>query len=190
MSARRHYFTASFEYYIELLFLAKAPENWKQRELDTKMEQQKIINAIKNSEDPCLVKLKVDDRFQPRKEELEEVLEGHRKNSLYKLCYNTGLVWMYDAVYRSLSSDAHPSIVRYSNRYFKVDPSGEMREYYSAPQLDEEEAINRLVLLSDILIGSTKCIHQILPNCNNSAIEAHLQKFELEMVKAKVKRAN
>ncbi len=59
-----------FEYYIELLFLAKAPENWKQRELDTKREQQKILNAINNSEDPCFVKLKVDDRFQPRKEEL------------------------------------------------------------------------------------------------------------------------
>ena len=174
-----------FEYYMELLFLAKHPDNYKQRELDVKRQQQKILRSIENSKDPSLAKHKTDSRFEPRKKELNNDLNGHTQYSLWNLCDEIGLNWMYDMVYRTLSFIAHPSIVNYNNRYFKVDASGKMFEYHPDSQLNEEEAIERLVLLSDILVGSTKCIHQILPNCNNSAIEAQLDKFALEMVKAK-----
>lgn len=173
-----------FEYYMELLFLAKNPDNWKQRELDAKREQQKILHSIENSKDPSLAKHKTDSRFKPRKNELNNDLNGHFQKRIWNLCDELGFNWMYDMVYRVLSFVAHPSIVNYNNRYFKVDPSGEMLEYDPAPQLNEEDAIERLVLLSDILVGSTKCIHQILPNCNTSAVEAQLEKFAQEMLKA------
>jgi hypothetical protein len=173
-----------FEYYMELLFLAKHPSNYKQRDLDAKREQQKILHVIESSKDPSVAKHKTDSRFEPRKNELDNDLNDHDQNSLLNLCDEIGLKWMYDMVYRTLSSVAHPSIVSYSNQYFKADSSGEMLEYYPAPQLNDEEAIRRLVLLSDILVGSTKCIHQILAKCNNSAIEAQLEKFSREMVNA------
>ncbi len=173
-----------FEYCIELLFLAKHPDNYRQRELDIKCEQQKILNAIEKSKEPSLAKFKTDSRFEPRKNELSNDLNGHSQKSLWSLCDEVGLNWMYDTVYRCLSPVAHPSIINYNNRYFKADSSGEVIKYDPAPQLDEETAIERLVLLSNILVGSTKRIHQILPNCNTSAIEAQLEKFNREMVKA------
>ena len=172
-----------FEYYIELLFLAKAPDNYKQRELDAKREQQKILNAIENSKHPSLAKFKTDSKFEPRKKELNDDLKDHSSETMWSLSNEVEYRWMYDMVYRVLSPVAHPSIIEYSNRYFKVDSSEEMLEYDPAPQLDKEVAIRRLVLLSNILVNSTKCIHQILPNCNISAIDAQLEKFVLELKK-------
>lgn len=173
-----------FEYYMELLFIAKHPDNFKQRQLDAKREQQKILNAIEHSKDPALAKIKTDSKFEPRKSELNNDLKGHSSKNIWDLCDEVECNWMYDMVYRCLSPVAHPSIVNYSNRYFKVDPSCESFEYDPAPQLDKEGAIQRLVLLSNILVNSTKCIHHILPNCNTSVIEAQLEKFVRELVKA------
>ncbi len=173
-----------FEYYMELLFLAKRPGNWKQRELDAKREQQKILNTIENSKDSDLAKFKTDSRYEPRKAELSNDLNGHRPKSLWSLCDEVEYGWMYDTVYRVLSPVAHPSIIHYNNRYFPADTSGEKIEYRPAPQLDKESAIERLILLLNILEGSTKRIHQILPNCNTSAIEAQLEKYVRKINKA------
>ena len=173
------------EYFMELLFLAKHPDNFKQRELDAKREQQKILNAIENSKDPALAKFKTDSKFEPRKSELKNDLKDHSSKTIWDLCDEVEYNWMYDMVYRCLSPVAHPSIVNYSNRYFiKADSSGEVLEYDPAPQLDEKTAIERLVLLSNILVGSTERIHHILPNCNTSVIEAQLEKFVHELEKA------
>ncbi|MHC4646693.1 MAG: DUF5677 domain-containing protein [Planctomycetota bacterium] len=173
-----------FEYHIELLFLAKAPDNYYQRVLDAKREQQKILHAIEISNEPSLAKLKTDSRFEPKKNELTNDLKDHRKKSTQNCSDDVGLKWMYDIVYRCLSPVAHPNIINYENRYFEADSSGEVIEYDPAPQLDEETAIERLVLLSNILVGSTKRIHEIFPNCKTSAIEAQLEKFSREMIQA------
>lgn len=170
-----------FEYYIDLLFLAKDPDNWKRLKLDAKKEQQKIINAIENSKEPCIAKLKTDGRFEPKKNELKNDLKDHPKNKL-SCIDKTEQKWMYDMVYRPLSTVAHPSIANYDDRYFKADSSGKMFEYQPAPQLNEEDAIRGLVLLSKILIDSTNCIYQILPNCKTSAIEAKLEKFSQKLI--------
>ncbi|MBW8002372.1 MAG: hypothetical protein FVQ80_10180 [Planctomycetes bacterium] len=173
-----------FEYYIELLFLAKHPENYKQRGLDAKRGQQKILNTIETSPEPCLAKLKTDSRFEPKKDELSNDLNGYSEKRLLDICNELGLNWMYNTVYRCLSPVAHPSLINYENRYFEADPSGKMIKYDPAPQLNEETAIERLVLLSNILVGSTECIHHTLPNCNASVIDAQLEKFVSEMKKA------
>ncbi len=173
-----------FEYHIELLFLAKAPDNYKQRGLDAKCEQQKIVNAIENSKDTDIAALKTNSRFESKKNELSNDLKDHSQKSLWSCCDDVGYKWMYDIVYRCLSPVAHPNIINYENRYFKVDPSCESFECHPAPKLDKEGAIQRLVLLSNILVDSTKCIHHILPNCNTSVIEAQLEKFVRELVKA------
>lgn len=172
------------EYFFELLFLAKHPENYKQRELDAKREQQKILNAIENSKDPTLAKFKTDSKFEPRKSELKNDLKDHSSKTIWDLCDEVEYNWMYDMVYRCLSPVAHPSIVNYSNRYSKPDSSGQRLEYYPDSQLDDEAAIQRLVLISNILIGSTEHMHHILPNCNTSVIEAQLGKFVHELEKA------
>lgn len=173
-----------FEYYMELLFLAKHPDNYKQRELDAKREQQKILNAIENSNNPHLAKFKTDSKFEPRKNELNNDLKDHSPKTLWSLCDEVEYNWMYDMVYRCLSPVAHPSIINYSNRYFKADSSGKMAVYNPNHQLDKEGAIQRLVLLSNILVNSTGCIHHILSNCNTSVIEAQLEKFVRELEKA------
>lgn len=172
------------EYFIELLFLAKHPDNFKQRELDAKREQQKILNSIENSKDPTFTKYKTDSKFEPRKHELINDLNGHSQKGLKSRCDEVGYGWMFEMVYRCLSAVAHPSIVNYSNTYFRADSSGEAIEYDPAPQLGEEAAIKRLVLLSNILINSTGCIHHTLSNCNASVIEAQLEKFVCELQKA------
>lgn len=173
-----------FEYYIELLFLSKHPDNFKQREQDAKREQQNILNAIQSSKEPSLAKFKTDSRFEPRKNELNNDLKGHSKKSIESRCDKVGCKWMYDMVYRCLSPIAHPNIVNYSNRYFEGDSSEESIRYHPAPQLDEEDAIRRLVLLSNILINSTRSIHHILPNCDISAVDAQLEKFVRKQEKA------
>ena len=173
-----------FEYFMELLFLAKHPDNFKQRELDAKREQQKILNAIENSKDPALAKFKTDSKFEPRKSELKNDLKDHSSKTIWDLCDEVEYNWMYDMVYRCLSPVAHPSIIHYSSRYFKADSSGEVLEYDSAHQLDKEGDIRRLVLLSNILVNSTRCIQHILPNCNTSVIDTQLEKFVRELIKA------
>ncbi len=80
-------------------------------------------------------------------------------------------------VYRCLSPVAHPNIVNYTNRYFKANNSVESIEYNPNPELDEQASTQRLVLLLNILIGSTAQVCQILPNCNISTIEALLEKY-------------
>jgi hypothetical protein len=170
-----------FEYYMELLFIAKHPDNFKQRELDAKRGQQKILNAIEHSKDPALAKFKTNRKFEPRKSELNNDLKDYSSMTTQNLCDEVGYGWMYDMVYRCLSPVAHPSIVNYSNRYFEADSSGEMFKYDPAPQLDEKTAIERLVLLSNILVGSTERIHHILPNCNISVVDAQLEKFVCEL---------
>lgn len=173
-----------FEYFIELLFLAKYADNFMQRELDAKREQQKMFNSIENSKDPAFDKIKTDSRLESRKNELINDLNGHTQKSLKSRCDKVGYGWMFEMVYRCLSSVAHPSIVNYNSRYFTADSSGKVFEYDPAPQLDEETAIGKLVLLSQILVDSTGCIHQVLSNCNTSVIEAQLEKFSRELVKA------
>jgi hypothetical protein len=175
---------SQFEYFIELLFLAKHPENYKQRELDAKREQQKILNAIGKSKHPSLAKFKTDSKFEPRKSELNNDLKEHHPKSIWDLCDEVEYNWMYDMVYRCLSPVAHPSIVNYSNRYFKSDPSRQMLEYLPDPQLDEETAIRRLVLVSNILVNATSCIHKLLSESNVSAIDKQLEKFVRELKKA------
>lgn len=165
------------EYYMELLFLAKQPGNYKQRELDAKREQQRILHSIEKSKDPSFAKHATDSRLKPRKAELSNDLNGHSQKSLWSICDDVEHEWMYEMVYRCLSPVAHPSIVNYNNRYFPADPSGEGLEYHPAPQLDKEIAIQRLVLLGNILVGSTKCVHNNLPDCNATEIEAQLEKF-------------
>lgn len=172
------------EYFVELLFLAKHPDNFKQRELDAKREQQKILNAIENSKDPTLAKFKTDSKFEPRKSELKNDLKDHSSKTIWDLCDEVEYNWMYEMVYRCLSPVAHPSIINYSYRYFKADSSGESVEYNPALQLDKEEAIQRLVLLSNILVNSTRSIHHILPNCDTSVVDAQLEKFVCELEKA------
>jgi len=169
------------EYFMELLFIAKHPDNFKQRELDAKREQQKSLNAMEHSKDPALAKFKADSRFEPRKSELNNDLKDHSSKTIRKLCDEVGYDWMYDMVYRCLSPVAHPSIVNYSNRYFKADSSGGSFEYNPAPQLDKEDAIPRLVLLSNILVNSTSSIHHLLPNCDTSVVDAQLEKFVCEL---------
>lgn len=173
-----------FEYFIELLFLAKHPDNFKQRDLDMKREQQKILNAIENSKDPALAKFKTDSKFEPRKSELKNDLSGHSSKTMWELCDEVEYKWMYDMVYRVLSPVAHPSIVNYSNRYFEKDSSEESIRYHPAPQLDEEDAIRRLVLLSNILVNSTRSIHHILPNYDISSVDAQLEELVRKLEKA------
>jgi hypothetical protein len=173
-----------FEYYIELLFLSEHQENYKQRQLDAEREQQKIVNAIENSSEPDLAKLKTDRRFELKKNDLNNDLKDHSPETTQSLCDKVGYKWMYDTVYRCLSPIAHPNIINYSNIYFKANSSGKMLEYDPTPQLNEEDSIQRLVLLSNILVNSTKCIHHLLPNCNTPAIEAQLEKFVHELEKA------
>jgi hypothetical protein len=169
------------EYFMELLFLAKHPSNYKQREQDAKREQQKILNAIENSKDPALAKFKTDSKFEPRKSELKDDLKDYTSKTIWGLCDEVGYKWMYDMVYRCLSPVAHPSIVNYNNRYFKADSSGRSVKYNPAPQLDKESAIQRLILLSNILINSTGSIHHLLPDCDASVVDAQLEKFVCEL---------
>jgi len=169
-----------FEYFMELIFISKSPENLLQRNLDAQKEQQKLLRAMGNSKDPILSNCKNDTRFEPRKKELEKSLCGHTQKRIWDLCNETGYLWMYDMVYRTLSQVAHPNIVNYNNRFFKNDTGVLMFE--PDPKLDDEETTQRLVLLLEVLVNSTSCAHKLFPESNIPLIESKLDKFTKEVM--------
>lgn len=184
-----------FEYNVELHWLIENIENpnkIQKRILDAKLEQKKIANEIANSTHECFKNIKRDPKFNAQKKQLEAETKGHTKQSIQQLCGDLQDSLGYTAIYRSLSQDAHPNIIRYWNRYFPLYDDGSLKILSSERTMEDalaktcllsvEDWISRASLLSEVLINSTRKIHQF-DSTLTKEIDKRLSEFKDEILK-------
>ena len=181
-----------FEYNLELHWLIENPDKIQKRYLDARLEQRKIANEIGNSTDDRFKDIKQDPRFHAQKKQLEAETKGHTKQSTQKLCRDLNDSLGYTSIYRSLSQDAHPNIIRYWNRYFPQHDNGSLKILSPERTMEDtlaktcllsvEDWIGRACLLSEVLINSTRKIHQF-DSTLTEEIDKRLSKFKDEILK-------
>jgi len=182
-----------FEYNVELNWLIENPDKIQKRVLDAKSEQRASANEISNSSDDCFNDIKQDSRFPVQRQQLNAETKGHAKQSTQQLCRDLNDSRGYTIIYRSLSQDAHPNIIRYWNRYFPQYDDGSLKilspERTMEDTLDKtcrlsvEDWIGRASLLSEVLINSTRKIHQFDSTLTRK-IDKRLSEFKDEILKA------
>ena len=181
-----------FEYDKYLHWLIDHPDQLQQRVHDAEKEQLKMIRDIENSKDGIFKEIKQDPMFDAQKKHLEAETDGHTKQDIYDRCKDLNDLHGYTTIYRTLSQDVHPNLLRVWNRYFPMNDDGslkmlspELKEEYSLGEtclLSQEDWINRLCLLSDILITSTRKIHQF-DSTLTKEIDERLSEFKDEILK-------
>lgn len=181
-----------FEYDKYLHWLIDHPDQLQQRVLDAKAEQLKMIRDIEKSKDGIFKEMKQDPMFDTQKKHLETETDGHTKQDIYDRCKDLNDLCGYTTIYRPLSQDVHPNLIRVWNRYFPVNDDGslkmlspELKEEYSLSKtclLSQEDWIGRVYLLSDILITSTRKIHQF-DSTLTEEIDKRLSEFKDEILK-------
>ena len=181
-----------FEYNVELHWLIENPDKIYKRVLDAKVEQRKIANEISNSTHGCFKDIKQDSIFQAQKQQLNAETKGYKGQSIQQLCRDLNDTLGYTVIYRSLSQDAHPNIIRYWNRYFPRHDNGSLKML--SPDRTTEDAlaktcllpvedwIGRFCLLSEVLIDSTRKIHQF-DSTLTKEIDKRLSEFKDEFLK-------
>ncbi len=182
-----------FEYNVELHWLIENLDKIQKRYLDARLEQRKIANEIGNSTDDRFKEIKQDPIFSAQKKQLEDETKGHAKQSMQKLCKDLNDSRGYTSIYRLLSQDAHPNIIRYWNRYFPQHDDGSLKmlspertiEDFLAKTclLSAEDWIGRVCLLSEVLIESTRKIHRF-DSTLTEEIDKKLSEFKNEILKA------
>ncbi len=181
-----------FEYDKYLHWLIDHPEKLQQRVLDAKREQLKMVRDIEKSEDGIFREMKLDPKFDAQKKLLEAETDSHTDQKIYDRCKDMDDLLGYTTIYRPLSQDAHPNLIRSWNRYFPMNDDGSLKilsaertEKYSLSEtclLSLEDQIARACLLSEILIRSTQKIHQFDSTLTDE-IEKILTEFKDEILK-------
>ena len=185
-------FRSLFEYDKYLHWLIEYPDQLQQRVLDAKKEQLKMVRDIEKSEDGIFREMKIDPKFDAQKKLLEAETDGHTDQKIYDRCKDLNDLLGYTTIYRPLSQDAHPNLIRSWNRYFPMNDDGSLKmlsakrtEEYSLSEtclLSLEDWISRACLLSDILINSTRRIHQF-DSTLTEEIDKKLSEFKDEILK-------
>lgn len=181
-----------FEYDKYLHWLIDNPDQLQQRVHDAETEQLKMIRDIEKSEDSIFKGMKQDPMFDAQKKHLEVETDGHTKQDVYNRCDDLNDLCGYTTIYRPLSQDVHPNMIRVWNRYFPVNDDGSLKmlspeltgEYSLSKtcRLSLEDWISRAYLLSDILINSTRKIHQF-DSTLTKEIDKRLSEFKDEILK-------
>jgi len=184
-----------FEYNLELNWLIENienPDKIQKRILDARLEQRKIVNEIANSTHECFKDIKQDPIFQAQRQQLNAETEGHVKQNIQQLCGDLKDSLGYTAIYRSLSQDAHPNIIRYWNRYFPQDDDGSLKILSPNRTMNDtiantcilsvDDWIGRACLLSEVLIEATRKIHQFDSSLTEE-IDKKLSEFKDEILK-------
>ncbi len=159
-----------FEYDKYLHWLITYPDQLQQRVHDSQKEQLKMIRDIEISDDDIFEEIKQDPTFDAQKKHLEAETDGHTKQDIYDRCKDLNDLRSYTVIYRPLSQDVHPNMIRVWNRYFPVNDDGSLKmlspERTEKDSLSEtcllslEDQIGRLCLVSEVLINSTRRSHQ------------------------------
>ncbi|MFA5422871.1 MAG: DUF5677 domain-containing protein [Phycisphaerae bacterium] len=181
-----------FEYDKYLHWLIDHPDQLRQRVHDAEKEQLKMVRDIEKSKNDIFKKTKQDPMFDAQKKHLEAETDGHAKQDIYNRCEDLNDLCGYTTIYRPLSQDVHPNLIRVWNRYFPMNDDGslkmlspELTGEYSLSKtclLSLEDWISRACLLSDILINSTRKIHQF-DSTLTKEIDKKLSEFKDEMLK-------
>lgn len=184
-----------FEYNVELHWLIENIENpgkIQKHILDMRVEQRKIANEIANSTHECFKDIKQDPEFKAQRQRLIAETKGHTKQSIKNLCGDLNDSLGYISIYRSLSQDAHPNIIRYWNRYFLQHDDGSLKILSPEQTMEDtlaktcllsvEDWISRACLLSEVLINSTRKIHQF-DSTLTKEIDKKLYEFKDEILK-------
>ncbi|MBL7214728.1 MAG: hypothetical protein ISS71_03510 [Phycisphaerae bacterium] len=151
-----------------------------------------MIRDIEKSKDGIFREMKLDPMFDAQKKHLEAETDGHTKQDIYDRCKDLNDLCGYTTIYRPLSQDVHPNLIRVWNRYFPVNDDGSLKmlspdlaEEYSLSEtclLSLEDWIGRACLVSEVLINSTRRIHQFDSTLTDE-IDKRLSEFKDEILK-------